>query len=91
MTRPILLDFMADWCVPCKAMGIILAELEKEYDFELRKINVDKQQSTALFYNVTSIPTIILHIQGENDVRLVGNAGKANILKLFEGKVQRRK
>jgi len=89
--KPVLLDFMADWCVPCKAMGIILAELEKEYDFVLDKINVDKMSSVAYFYNVLSIPTLILWVNDIEVGRLVGAQSKANILKLFEGRVQRRK
>jgi thiol-disulfide isomerase/thioredoxin len=89
--KPTLLDFMADWCLPCKSMGIILAELEKEYDFVLSKIDVDKNQHLASGHNVASIPTLILLVNKIEAGRIVGAQSKANILKLFEGKVQRRK
>jgi thiol-disulfide isomerase/thioredoxin len=92
MTRPILLDFMADWCMPCNAMKPILAELEKEYDFELRQINVDEMPEATEKLNIASIPTLLLTNSKHIEIgRLVGAQSKENILKMFNGKVQRKK
>lgn len=58
-TKPIVIDFYADWCGPCKVVAPILEELEKELNFNLYKVDVDEEYELSKFFNVRSIPTIL--------------------------------
>jgi thioredoxin 1 len=64
---PVLIDFYADWCQPCKMVAPILAEVKKELDNDVKivKINVDKNQQIAAKYGIRSIPTLILFKNSE--------------------------
>lgn len=64
--KPVLVDFSAEWCQPCKLMKPILKELHEKMGNEIRIIKVDIDQSPAAssFYNVTSVPTLILFQKG---------------------------
>ena len=64
---PVLVDFYADWCVPCKMMAPVVEELSKKYEgrCQMYKINVDNDQEAAGRYRVMSIPTFILFAEGE--------------------------
>ncbi len=64
---PVLVDFYADWCGPCKMMGPIIDELAKEYDGKIKigKLNVDDNPETARQYRVMTIPTMIIYNNGE--------------------------
>lgn len=71
---PVLADFWAEWCVPCKMVGPVLEKMAEEYDGKLKiaKINVDEQGELASSYNIVSIPTIILFHKGEPAKQQIG-------------------
>src|SRR5574337_1568430 len=67
METPVLVDFWASWCEPCKALGPILEKLAKEFNggFRLGKVDVDAQQELAAMFGIKSIPTVMLVKQGQ--------------------------
>jgi len=71
---PVLVDFYADWCGPCKMVAPIIAELAEEYDgvFKIGKLNVDEQPGTAQKYRVMSIPTLLIIKNGNVVDQIVG-------------------
>ncbi len=75
---PVLVDFYADWCGPCKMIAPIVAELAGEYEgvFKIGKLNVDQEQDTAEKYKVMSIPTLIIFKNGEAVDKVVGLVSK---------------
>jgi len=70
--KKIILDFYADWCMPCNLLKPILEKIEKEVDIEIFKVNVDKNQRLASFFNVLSIPTLVFIENGKEKDRIVG-------------------
>ena len=80
--EPILVDFWAEWCGPCRLITPILEELATEQAGKLRiaKLNVDDAPETAQRFSVMSIPTLILFKDGEPEKRLVGARGKGQLL-----------
>ena len=71
---PVLVDFYADWCGPCKMVSPVIAQLAKEYKGRMVtvKINTEKKQDVALRYGIQSIPTIMLFHRGKQLMRLQG-------------------
>jgi thioredoxin 1 len=80
--KPVLVDFWAEWCGPCKAIAPILEELavEQADKFAIAKLNVDENVATATKFSVMSIPTLLLFKNGEIVGRFVGAKPKGAML-----------
>ena len=83
---PVLVDFYADWCGPCKAMSPVVEALAEEYAGKIKvgKINVDNNQDIAMKYGVMSIPTFIFFKDGKNVSKTVGMQTKRELVNAIE-------
>src|SRR5215217_6771346 len=90
MAQPVLVDFWAPWCGPCKAIGPILEKLETEYagGFKLVKINSDEEQQLAGAFGVRSIPTVILLKNGQPVDGFMGALPEGKVREFLDKHVQ---
>ena len=83
---PVLVDFWAPWCVPCKAIAPIIDELASQYGEKLKvvKVNVDYNKDAAMRYNVRGIPNLILFKSGQLQEQMVGALAKQELVNALQ-------
>jgi len=86
-STPVLVDFWAEWCGPCRAVGPILEEISDEHGSKLKivKLNTDEESAIAIKYGVTSIPMLNVYVNGEVVKTIIGAKPKPALLKELEG------
>ena len=87
---PVLVDFWAEWCGPCRAVGPILEEISNEYGAKLKivKLNTDEEGAIAMKYGISSIPTMNVFVNGEVVKTIVGAKPKPALLKELESYIK---
>jgi len=87
--KPVLVDYWAEWCGPCKMIAPILAEIADEYDGKLKicKMDIDANQETPPKFNIRGIPTLMLFKNGELEATKVGALSKSQLAAFLDSNI----